>query len=640
MAERLTKVTSRRRSWTALSCLSRVKGCPRSASLIAVGWGILLTVCSVGGAPVPAPAQIGSSAPARGTPPFSLKQEAGKWWLVSPQGDPFFSKGVCLVTRGASREAWDPENPGYASWRYHDDDTAWAEETLRRLNLWTFTTIGAWSDHDILLKSRYMLRGLTPVLHMGSSAGAPWWDMWDPTIVQRMDDTAREQILAVRDDPRLIGYFSDNEMGWWNAALFHMALEQPSTSGQRQRLLTLLREHYDGDWSRLVKDFEPEFAGSFETLAERGQLWLRPGGQGIRVMRRFLELVATRYYELVHQIIRKYDSRGLILGDRYQSFYYPEVARAAAPHVDAISSNLNAHWNDGSFLRCYLDTLHALTGRPIIASEYYMAAQENRSGNRNTSGGFPVVKTQSERARSIRATLTSVARLPYVVGADWFQYFDEPRHGRDDGENFNFGLVDINNRPYEELTSVFSNLDLTTLKKEPVPVRADASGGVPRAPRDPFEGYATPEALRAWDRERGFVVPISEYPVADLYVCWNASAIYLGLFGNDIIEDAYYRNKSVPKSDRALWTVSIDRSDPIRARIGSGREALVNDASLRLENFSGLNLNVRTIAILEIPASRVGKNRFRAGETIELRSTLFTHQQAYRVDWFGVYQLR
>jgi len=43
------------------------------------------------------------------------------------------------------------------------------------------------------------------VLHIGSTAGAPWWDMWDPRVIQRMDDVAREHILPWRDDPRPIG---------------------------------------------------------------------------------------------------------------------------------------------------------------------------------------------------------------------------------------------------------------------------------------------------------------------------------------------------------------------------------------------------------------------------------------------------
>ena len=96
--------------------------------------------------------------------------------------------------------------------------------------------------------------------------------------------------------------------------------------------------------------------------------------------RKFLAMVADRYYSLVREIIRKYDTRALILGDRYQSFYYPEVVRAAAKYVDAISSNMNAGWNDGTMPRFYLETLHALAGKPVMIGEFYMAANQNRSG--------------------------------------------------------------------------------------------------------------------------------------------------------------------------------------------------------------------------------------------------------------------
>jgi hypothetical protein len=112
----------------------------------------------------------------------------------------------------------------------------------------------------------------------------------------------------------------------------------------------------------------------------------------------------------------------------------------------AVSANLNAGWNDGSFARFYLETLHALTGRPVFISEFYMVARENRSGNENKPG-FPVVDTQRERVAGFHRTLETLLRMPYVVGADWFQYYDEPTHGRADGENYSFGLVDIHNQP-------------------------------------------------------------------------------------------------------------------------------------------------------------------------------------------------
>ncbi|MBI4662218.1 MAG: hypothetical protein HY735_25650 [Verrucomicrobia bacterium] len=572
---------------------------------------------------------------------FSIRRQDAVDWLVKPDGTGFFSLGACCVAMGATRKEFDPDNPGYAAWQQYPDSSQWAEATLRRLKSWGFTTIGGWSDFDILKQRPDPEVVFTPVLHIGSTAGAPWWDMWDAKVVGRMEDVAREQILALRDDPRLLGYYSDNEMGWWNATLFKMTLEQAPISGQRRRLIALLRQTYRNRWPELLKDFEPEGADNWEALERTGMLYLRPGGKGIRVMHQFLGLLAERYYSLVREIIRKYDQRALILGDRYQSFYYPDVARASAPYVDAISSNLNANWSDGSFVRFYLDTLHALTGKPVIIGEFYMAAAENRSGNKNNHGIFPVADTQKERAAGFRRTLEALLRTPYVVGADWFQYFDEPMHGRGDGENFNFGLVDIYDRPYEELTAAAASLDLLALKSRRAPPRGDASQGVPPAPLNPLGQKDSRFALQDWDRERGFVKPVSQFALADLYVCWSKDAIYLGLYSQDIVENAFYRSKIIPKADRAEWIVAPGRSGKtIRARIGGGLEPILNDRGIKIANFSGVDLNVRNIAALELPAQRFGKDRFRAGDTIQFSSTLHTHCQAYRVDWKGKFVLQ
>ena len=372
-------------------------------------------------APAPANVSINVSRRAQPSPPFSIQEQEGIAWLTRPTGERFFSLGVCCVEMGASRTNFNPRNPAYAAWRYYPDAAHWADATLKRLQTWGFTTIGGWSDFKVLKQSAATNLAFAPVLHIGSTAGAPWWDMWDSKITDRMDAVARDQILPLRDDPRVMGYYSDNEMGWWNAALWRMTLEQKPTSGQRQRLIRLLRETYHDDWLRLVQDFTPEKAGDWANLERGGMLYVKPGGSGLKVMRRFLTLVAERYYQLVHDIIRKYDQRALILGERYQSFYFPEVARASGKWVDAASSNLNASWDDGSYLRFYLDTLHQLSGKPVFVSEVYSAAAENRSGNRNRSGGFPLLRTQSERAATIRNTLVRLTGTPYVLGADWFQ---------------------------------------------------------------------------------------------------------------------------------------------------------------------------------------------------------------------------
>jgi hypothetical protein len=570
---------------------------------------------------------------------FSVREDPSGWNLVDPSGRPFFSRGVCVVTPGDRPEMFDPENPSYAAWRHYPDTATWARTTSERLTSWGFTTLGAWSDTTSLSGIDASQLLLTPVLHLGSTVGAPWWDMWDKGLLSRMDRVARDQILPLKNHPRVIGYYSDNELGWWNATLWKMTLEQSPRSGQRRRLIQLLRDTYHQDWNQLLADFEPENAENWRGLERGGMLYLRPGGQGFRVQRQFLSLLARRYYQLVHQLIRKYHPGALVLGDRYQSFYYPEVVEAATPWVDVISCNLNASWSDGSFLRCQLDTLNALSRKPVLVSEYYCAAEENRSGNRNNHGIFPTAPSQSIRSLGASNTLVRLARTPYVVGADWFQYFDQPRHGRSDGENYNFGLVDTQDRPYDELTRVFRAIDADSLRKAPAPDRPDASRGVPRAPADPFAEFTPKHALEGWDRELGYVPPSSKNPLADLYICWNPKAVYLGLYALDITEDAFYRDKRIPKSDRALWTIRISGSHAVHARIGAGREPIPSDPNLQMRNLSGVNLSVRNIAAIELPAARWGRDHFKAGDHIELDVTFSSHLKAYNIEWKGSFVL-
>jgi len=163
---------------------------------------------------------------------------------------------------------------------------------------------------------------------------------------------------------------------------------------------------------------------------------------------------------------------------------------------------------------------------------------------------------------------------------------------------------------------------------------------VPRAPRDPLGKFQPTLALKHWDRERGFVKPTSEFPLADLYVCWDARAVYLGLYAQDMVEDHFYRDQHVPAGDRAEWHVSVGgASQPIRARLGGGLQPTVNEPAVRLVNLSGLNLNVRNIAAMELPARLFGRDRFRLGDQIEFTTDFSTHCRAYVTAWHGKFIL-
>jgi hypothetical protein len=573
---------------------------------------------------------------------FGIETQADQASYVRPNGEKFFSLGACCVNLGTPLDQLSRTNRSYSGLRHYPDAARWGMATSRRLKAWGFTTAGGWSDFQALNEGAESWPELafTPVLHMGASAGLPWWDMWDPKNVQRMEEIARDQILAIRDDPRLMGYYSDNELGWWNAALFKMTLEQPSTSGQRRRLLELLKRTYRNNWELLAKDFDGGSLTSWEQLERSGLLYLRPEGDGIRAVQQFVGLLADRYYFLTREIIRKYDRRGLLLGDRYQSFFYPEVARAAARYVDAVSSNVNAPWSEGSLPRFYLETLHALSGKPIQVGEFYLAARQNRSGNRNSHGAYPLVKTQRERAAGFATTLRSLANYPYVVGADWFQYYDEPTNGRADGEDYNFGLVDIYDRPYQPLVDTAARLDAQSLRLRSTPAVADASMGVPPAPQHPLGRFRPTLALEAWDRERGFVPPNSEFPLADLYVCWTADALYLGVYAQDIIEPDFYPGGRLPAVARAQWQIRIpDRQQPVNVRLGGGLKPTLSESTAQLASLSSFDIKVHTTAALGLPARLFGRKEFRTGDRVEFSSAFVTHSKAHRTSWSGSFIL-
>src|SRR5437016_6982707 len=109
--------------------------------------------------------------------PFSIQQREGISWLIKPNGERFFSFGVCVVGIGASRGELNPTNPGYAAFQHYEDSNRWAEATLERLKSWNFGTIGGWSDFPALRQCPDAEVAFTPVLHVGSTVGAPWWDM-------------------------------------------------------------------------------------------------------------------------------------------------------------------------------------------------------------------------------------------------------------------------------------------------------------------------------------------------------------------------------------------------------------------------------------------------------------------------------
>lgn len=565
-------------------------------------------------------ALVAAVPPGGSAPVYRIVDSAGGAAFQGPQGPPFWSFGVCCTDPGVDWADYRPDNPSYSGFRLFPNGEAWAKDTLGNLRRWGFNSLGGWSDTELL--GRYGGDRRLPyfdVLHLGAWFKAPWDDIFSPQADYWADYAAKQQIPKIANDPYLVGYFTDNELAWWDDTLFLHYLEMKPDAPGHRRLIQVLRRFYSDDFARFRHDWITD-ARSFDALKT---LKLRPGGRGKQAINAWTRAMGERYYRLMRDTVRKYDPKRLILGDRYCQYYTLPIVQAAKPYVDVVSTNLGADWNDGSIGHFFLDTLHQVTGKPVIVTEFYMCAMENRSGNHNSSGGFPIVQTQAERARAFAKYVTALASLPYVVGAHWFQYYDEPAKGRGDGENYNMGLVDTAGRPYEELTQAAAALDIPGLRAHPAAPAPRPGAAVPQAPPNPFDG------LRDWPRDAGFVAARSPAPLADLYVARDAENLYVGLYAMDYVDEHLYPGDRLPESERAAWRLSLGgMAKPLTVRfMGDRQPARVDDSRVECRQVPGLKFTV----MLRIPLSLLGGQ-----SRVALTSHWDSHSRGQAADWQSI----
>ncbi|MDR3568626.1 MAG: hypothetical protein P4L43_11430 [Syntrophobacteraceae bacterium] len=463
----------------------------------------------------------------------------GVWWLIDPQGKPFYSKGVDIVAPGLQCEKSMAGHAFFWANFYSSIDT-WRGDVGHQLKKWGFNTLGGWSDNSPKIGLPLMVD-----LELGRNSQFHWFDPFDPKMEKVTLQRARELTAPYRKLPQLIGYFSDNEIGWWNSALFIWYLKDPWENHTKRFLWKMIYDTYGGDWKALLADWAPQGgAKSFDDLKEVGAaLKLRPGGNGIRLVDRFMSAVAARYYKLMYRAIHAADPSALVLGDRLPLYYHQDVIRAMGDNVDAISTNYNVDTADGWVAPYYFDGLRKLDNKPVLISEFFFSAAQNRSGNLNedTGSAYPnpghlmTVPTQAERAWGAGRALVNFARFPNIAGAQWFQYCDEPLGGRADGENYDMGLIDTSNRPYELLTEQLRKLnpELDRIHEKSLDNEAKRSGGAGPV----FVNEANyridvrDSSLVEWDKEKtllsGFVAPAPHVPFADVHLTWKPEGFYL-----------------------------------------------------------------------------------------------------------------
>ncbi len=409
---------------------------------------------------------------------FRLEREGPRWWLVTPEGGAFLSFGVNHITSQGDRIKDTDTRP------YRDNILAkhgaidkWAKTVHNRLKEWNFNTQGAWSTGE--LNDRVPR---TPILSLTKGYWAERWqggrvpDFFGSEFLQHVKRQS-EQIEQHAGDPYVIGYFIDNELPWapdhrHTPELFDGYLAMPAEAAGKHKLADFFKERY-GTVEEFNKVWEPKLH-DWSALRDRTKLSCRNKTKAKADREAFTLLVAREYFRVTTEAIRAKDPGRLILGCRFIPQTVPKVVvRACGEYCDVVSIN----FYETAFLgRLYfwckpasidrmpqegdLSAYHEIGKNPLMVTEFSFRAMDSGMPNTYPPGYAvqPTVKTQKDRAAKYEHYVMAWLAQPYFVGAHWFEYADEPKEGRSDGEDGNYGLVNIEDEPYEEFVNAVAEI--------------------------------------------------------------------------------------------------------------------------------------------------------------------------------------
>jgi hypothetical protein len=397
---------------------------------------------------------------------FRTLKRDGRWWLVSPRGNPCFFTGLCggvmdvwEATPITGREylfEWLPPRDGVWQevWQRHlwspTDETdyvalyacnlarkygeGWrqkaAERYLRRARALGFTG-GKWAAPRGTVDIPVLNLAQTPKL-------VEHPDVFDPAVCEALARDLAAQIAPRRNDSWVLGWSVGNEYGEIiKRAEVRQILAMPETTPARGALVEYaLRELYAGDEGRLRAAWK----------LDQGAAPAAPDAD-VEQMRRLYE---DRYYAALYAAVKAADPNHLYLGNWIVPGWWEDEEdwRIHARHLDVIGYDRYAPtFSDERLLR-----LQAETDKPTFCGEWGIPQWYD---GRRGFGMFGVhARDEAESGELYCQWVRDAARDPHCVGLSWFLYRDQPLTGRGPsggdglvcGEHWAFGIVDGTDR--------------------------------------------------------------------------------------------------------------------------------------------------------------------------------------------------
>ncbi len=377
---------------------------------------------------------------AKATGFFRIEKLGKRWWLVTPDGGLFLSRGMNSVSQIKTKGGKDALKKKFGT------PEGWARETLGLLRENGFNTLGAWSDADALksetlpiartvlwsfMSSYGKQRGGTrqDAGHTGYPNDCPF--IFDPGFISFCEEYA-QRLDASKNDPWVIGNFSDNEMPWSRKMLESYLSLPAGDPGQVAASQWLLARYGAADGRPAITD------------KDRSE---------------FLGYALDRYLAVTSAAIRKHAPNHLVLGPRLHETVndLPEVFAALGRHVDVVCMNYYRAWSPEPEL---VGMWHRESGKPLMMTEFYAKGED--SGLANTGGAGWLVKTQKDRGAFYQNFTLGLIQSGVCVGWSWHRYADnDPADTKVDPSNrdSNKGIVSNRYEPFTDLLGPMKSLN-------------------------------------------------------------------------------------------------------------------------------------------------------------------------------------
>ncbi len=408
----------------------------------------------------------------------ALRLSAGRWWLLDPEGKPFFDVGTDHVNYNAH---WC-ESLGYAP--YHRNVAAkfgseekWAASVLERLTAWGFNTLPA--GHTPSLRHH----GLPHILFasFGTSFAKREWiaepihwtgfpDVFSPHWPSHCRLVARKMAQESRGDPWCLGTFLDNELEWYGKKghlvdeVFTLA---PAAPAKRALLDWMLKR-----WGNLAEINRRLGTNNADEQAFLATMEVPKLSDALTDVRDgFLVEIAERYFSVPTKALREADPDHLVLGCRFAGRTPEPTLAAAGKYNDVYTFNTyprvdfeNLWRPDGTGgvvqrVPRELAEMYRVVRRPMIITEWSFPALD--SGLPCKHGAGMRVDTQEQKAACYRIFANAMADLPFMVGYHYFMWADEPAPGISSTfpEDSNYGVVNEKDETYETLVKTATEVN-------------------------------------------------------------------------------------------------------------------------------------------------------------------------------------